>query len=275
MRKFYKRGCKFRALLASVLVAMLAPINPAFGAELALVIDDLGYHKARGMRAIELPGAVTVAVLPFAPHTSSLVEHAAQHRKDVIVHQPMEPHPASRVRNEHGTLMLGMADFEFAATLTAALDAVPTRVGVSNHTGSLLTQHRVPMLRVMREIDQRGLFFLDSRTTAETVALDVALEQGIPALKRDVFLDHEPTADAIHAAFEASLHMARRKGHAVVIGHPYAITLEYLERRLAALPADVRLVRAAELAHRRARISHPGVLAQPPDLRSLHISPGR
>ncbi len=275
MQRFFKRAYRLRGLFTSLLLAILAPVNSASGAELALVIDDLGYNKARGMRAIELPGAITVAVLPFAPHTRGLVEHAARHRKDVIVHQPMEPHPTARVRNEHGTLMLGMADIEFAATLTAALDAVPTRVGVSNHTGSLLTQHRLPMQRLMREIDERGLFFLDSRTTAETVALDVALEQGIPALKRDVFLDHEPTAAAIHAAFEKSLHIARNKGHAVVIGHPYDITLDYLARRLTALPADVRLVRAAELAHRRVRINHPGVLAQPPDLRSLHISPGR
>jgi len=244
-------------------------------ADLALVIDDIGYSKSRGTRAIELPGAVTIGVLPFAPHTESLVRHAARHGKDVIVHQPMEPHPGPHVRNENGTLTLGMPPVEFAATLVAALDAVPTRVGISNHTGSLLTAHRTPMLHVMREINQRGLFFLDSRTSAHTVALEVAREHGVPAIRRDVFLDHVRTTDAIHQAFEKSLRVARRKGHAVVIAHPYGVTLSYLEQRLAELPADVRMVSAAELAARQASLRPATMLAQPPGLRSLHISPGQ
>ena len=244
-------------------------------ADLALVIDDVGYSKSRGLRAIALPGAVTIAVLPFAPHTKSLTRHAAQLGKDVIVHQPMEPHPGSHVRNEHGTLTLGMPQAEFAATLVAALDAVPSGIGVSNHTGSLLTAHRTPMLHVMREINQRGLFFLDSRTSTETVALKVAREQGVPAIRRDVFLDHVRTSAAIHQAFEKSLRVARHKGHAVVIAHPYSVTLNYLEERLAQLPPDIRLVSAADLAGRQTPAKPAAVLAQPPGLTSLRISPGQ
>jgi polysaccharide deacetylase 2 family uncharacterized protein YibQ len=168
-----------------------------------------------------------------------------------------------------------MAPTELTTAFTAALDAIPSRVGVSNHTGSLLTQHRTPMQHLMNEVHARGLFFLDSRTSAQTVALNVALETGVPALKRDVFLDHERNPEAIHTAFEKALRVARRQGYAVAIGHPYRETLDYLEMRLAALPNDVRLVKAADLAQRRARPVHPGVLAQPADLTSLHISPGR
>lgn len=244
-------------------------------ADLALVIDDVGYSKSRGARAIELPGAVTIGVLPFAPHTNALVQLAARRGKDVIVHQPMEPRPGPHVRNERGTLTLNMPQLEFATTLVAALDAVPGRVGVSNHTGSLLTAHRTPMLHVMQEINQRGLFFLDSRTSAETVALQVAREQGVPAIRRDVFLDHIRTPAAIHQAFERSLRIARRKGHAVVIAHPYGMTLNYLERRLARLPPDVRLVNAADLAARQTGPTPATMLAQPPGLTSLHISPGQ
>ena len=131
------------------------------------------------------------------------------------------------------------------------------------------------LLEELQGLEDRGLFFLDSRTTAETVALRVALEHGVPALKRDVFLDHERTTSAIHGAFERALQIARRNGHAVVIGHPYAITLDYLDKRLRSLPSDIQLVKAAELAQRRAQPSYPAVLAQPPGLRSLHISPGR
>ncbi len=244
-------------------------------AELAVVIDDVGYNKARGERAINLPGPVTIAVLPFAPHTSTLVEYATLLGKDVIVHQPMEPHASPHAREETGTLKLAMQEQDFDAALSAALDAVPAHIGLSNHTGSLLTAHDAPMRRLMRTLSTRGLFFLDSRTTADTVALDVARELGVPSLRRDVFLDHERTAAAVHAAFEKALNRARKQGHAVLIGHPYDLSLSYLDNRLAELPGDIELVRAADLAARQTRFSRPVVLARPAVPVSPHISPGR
>lgn len=276
MQKNCNRVCKASRRLIRHTVIFLSLCTQVQAAELALVIDDLGYSHERGLRAIELPGAVTLAVLPFAPHTPRLVEAAAAHSKDIIVHQPMEATPAPHVRFEQGTLTLAMRPREFTATFAAALDAIPSRVGVSNHTGSLLTEHRGPMNRLMKEIDRRGLFFLDSRTTADTVAMRVATEHGVPAITRDVFLDHVQTTEAIHAAFEKSLRIARRRGHAVVIGHPHSVTLDYLEYRLRRLPADVKLVTAAELSQRNSlRTNPPTVLAQPSGLTSLRISPGQ
>lgn len=246
---------------------------------LVIVIDDVGYNMSRGSRAIALPGPITIAVLPFAPHTPHLVEQAVIAGKDVIVHQPMQPQPSAHAREEHGTLRLEMAPHKFDALVSAALDAVPGRVGLSNHTGSLLTAHHLPMQRLMQQLSKRGLYFLDSRTTAQTVALTVAQQFGVPALKRDVFLDHVPTAHAIHQAFERALYVARQQGHAVLIGHPYPVSLDYLEARLRELPNDIKLVTASTLLQQKAQqnppaISHPEVFAQPPGLTSLHISPG-
>ncbi len=278
MQRYFKRACNFYTLLGVFGISCLLHGTTVLAAELALVIDDVGYSKSRGMRAAELPGAITLGVLPFAPHTASLMQHAARHGKDVIVHQPMQAQPGPHVRREQGTLTLDMAPLEFAATFSAALDAVPSRVGVSNHTGSLLTTYRAPMQHLMREISQRGLFFLDSRTSADTVALTVAREAGVPALRRDVFLDHVRTPAAIHNAFDKALRIAHRKGHAVVIAHPYRMTLNYLEKRLADLPNGVQTVSLAELAARPAalkRAEPPTVLAQPPGLTNLHISPGQ
>lgn len=260
---------------------------PAVSADLAIVIDDVGYNWQRGHRAINLPGAITIAVLPFAPHTQALVRDANRLGKDVIIHQPMEPQPSPRVKTETGTLTLGMQADEFDQVLKRSFAAVHQPSGLSNHTGSLLTQHTLPMVRVMTELAQRGLYFLDSRTTAATVALDIARQMGVPAVRRDVFLDHHRTADAIHAAFDQALRIARYQGHAVLIAHPYPISLDYLEHRLPDLPEDIRLVHAATLATkmtRQDRISDPvaarvttdpATPGRPEHLGYLHISPGR
>ena len=216
-----------------------------FAGDLVIVIDDVGYSVTRGARAIALPGPITIAVLPFAPHTPHLVKQAVSAGKDVIVHQPMQPQPSAHAREEQGTLRLEMTPHKFDALVSAALDAVPGRVGLSNHTGSLLTAHHQPMQRLMQQLSQRGLYFLDSRTTAQTVALNVAQQFGVPALKRDVFLDHVPTADAIHQAFEQALYVARQQGHAVLIGHPYPVSLEYLEARLPSVQTTSSLANSA------------------------------
>ncbi len=232
----------------AVWVVLTCTAGAALAADLAIVIDDVGYSKSRGLRAVHLPGPVTIAVLPFAPHTRQLAAEATRVGKDVIIHQPMEPRPGPTVREEAGTLTLNMATEEFDDALHQALQSVPEHIGLSNHTGSLLTAHHAPMARLMSTLSSRGLFFLDSRTTADTVAMDVARRMGVPAVRRDVFLDHYRTPRDIHAAFEQSLRIARQRGYAVLVGHPYPISLDYLERRLPALPHDVRLVHAADLA---------------------------
>lgn len=257
------------------MVICLSANQPFHAAELAVVIDDVGYNKARGLRAVNLPGPVTIAVLPFAPHSDKLAQMAANRGHDVIVHQPMEGRPSANNLEEHGTLKLHMHAHDFDSALNAALEAIPQSVGLSNHTGSLLTAHQNPMRRVMVQLRSRNLFFLDSRTTADTVAHAVAQELGVPALRRDVFLDHDPRPEAIQAAFQKALRIARRQGHAVIIGHPYGNSLNFLETRLANMPEDITLVSAGALVRQSPPVSHQVVLARQPGPKSPHISLGQ
>jgi polysaccharide deacetylase 2 family uncharacterized protein YibQ len=162
---------------------------------------------------------------------------------------------------------------------------LPNVTGVNNHTGSLLTAHRLPMEQLMAGIARRGLYFLDSRTTPHTVAESTARALQVPTLRRDVFLDHVRSEASLEAAFAQSLAIARRRGQAVVIAHPYAITVAFLEEKLAALPGDVVLTTLSELVpHKRvpeklatkkeAMPNDPGGLALFGSPASPSISPG-
>ena len=260
-----------RALLWGLsLLLGLAWTLPVWGNDLVVVIDDVGYNKARGMRAVHLPGPVTLAVLPFAPHTQVLVDAAVAADRDLLIHQPMQTQSSPHARMEHDTLHMGMNEAEMHEALTRALRAIPNRVGLNNHAGSLLTQHRAPMRSVMTELSKRNLIFLDSRTTAETVAYETANEMGVLAFKRDVFLDNIRTPEAINEAFQKALRVARKNGTAIIIGHPYPATLDYLETALEHLPADIRLVGISELALKRR-----ATLAQRTGPKSPRISLGR
>lgn len=199
---------------------------------IAIIIDDLGYQFAAGRRAIDLPGPVAFAVLPGTPSGRRLAQIAYERGKEVLLHMPLEPvdhhGPA-----EPGALLLDMSRSTFRTTFADAIATVPHAVGVSSHRGSLLTRHPGHMGWLMEEIRQRhDLFFIDSYTTHESIAVRIAAEAGVSATKRDVFLDHERTAEAVSREFERLKNMARKRGTAVAIGHPFPETLAVLEREI-------------------------------------------
>lgn len=217
-------------LLFGLKVAAADPLPPA----ITIIIDDLGYHPQIAAGLMALPQPVTLAILPHSPTGRELAVHATDHGHEVMLHLPMES--SIGMNPGPGTLGTDMNADEFSRTLIGDLDALPGIVGVNNHMGSLLTSRRDAMGLVMRELAERGsLFFVDSRTSVVTVAEDTARLFGIPSTRRDVFLDNERTHAAIDARFDELLEKARRNGHAVAIGHPYAETLTVLRRRLSNL----------------------------------------
>jgi uncharacterized protein len=209
-------------------------VVPAKGASIALIsiiIDDLGNNLQLGRRTIRLPGPVACAILPHTPFGAPLAQEAYENNKEIILHLPMQS--ADETEPGPGSLHSRMGAAEIATTLDDDLRTVPYAAGVSNHMGSLLTQRSEPMRWLMQALARRGsLFFVDSRTTADTVAAKTARELGVPNLERNVFLDDDRTIDAITQQFERLIALARKHGSALAVGHPYPETLELLERRL-------------------------------------------
>jgi uncharacterized protein len=245
--------------------------NSGITAELAIVIDDLGYHADRAERILHLPGPLTLAVLPNTPGAVQIAQRAPGFGKEVILHQPMEATPSRWALREPGTLMASMSAREFDRTFEAALDRLPNLAGVSNHTGSLLTSSPAAMQRLMAIVKKRNLYFLDSRTTIATVALAVAEANLVPATRRDIFLDNVISLEAIHSAFKDAIAKARRNGKAIVIGHPHEATIRYLEHVLYALPDDITLVSAGSLAYS----SYPATAVPQQVAMSPHRAPGQ
>ena len=230
----------------SIAILLWCFAQPALGARLAIIIDDIGYNGPLGRRAVDLDGAFTLAVLPFTPHTLELAQRAHKQGKEIILHAPM-----SNTRHMplgKGGLDSSMDYDEFMDILRANLADVPHLAGVNNHMGSQLTQEPEPMGWVMDELVRRGLYFVDSRTSAASQAFAVALAYGVPALKRDVFLDNIRTREHISEQLLKAVQLAKRRGSAVAIGHPYPQTLNVLEHAPRLLAKHgVELVFASDL----------------------------
>lgn len=201
--------------------------------KLVIIIDDLGHVLSNGQRAADLPGPVTLSILPYTRHGDRIARRAHQAGKEIMLHAPM-----SNLRNHPlgaGGLTPEMSEQEFRATFAASLLQIPHVQGVNNHMGSELTQYRPQMTWLMEELLNNELYFVDSRTSSDTVAANVAAEFGIPHLSRHVFLDNEPSREAIDERFTVAIERARKDGLAVAIGHPYRETLDYLADRLPSL----------------------------------------
>ena len=236
-----------RGLLTALLL-LLTGASFADAPRIAIIIDDLGYHLANGRRAIRLPGPITFSFLPGSPRAQQLADHAHENGKDVLLHLPLQAH-SSDVRREPAQIDLYMSRETMSDVVDAALRSVPHAIGVNSHRGSLLTRHPGHMQWLMEEIhDRENLFFIDSYTHHESVALQIAYETGVSAAKRDVFLDPDRSPETVAREFERMKTLARQRGQVVAIGHPYPSTLELLERELPRLLEEgFELVSVSEL----------------------------
>ncbi len=206
--------------------------------KISIIIDDLGYRLDAGRRAIRLPGPITFAVIPGTPRGRLLATEAHASGKEVLLHLPLQAKPNETSIEPIG-IRLDMNRQEFTSTFERALSAVPHAIGINSHRGSLLTRHPGHMLWLMEEIRARdNLFFVDSYTTHHSVALRIADETGVPARKRDVFLDPDRETATVAREFARMKRLADQRGSIIAIGHPYPATLDYLEQELPKLAAE-------------------------------------
>ena len=217
---------RYLLCLLFCLMAGVAQAAPAGKAYLSIIIDDLGQSTERDSRTLALPGPVTMAIMPDTPHATDFARQAHKAGKTVILHMPMDPATGPYAWHP------GIPIEDLSQRLNAALAKVPYAAGINNHMGSRMTAQREPMAWLMGELQRRHLFFVDSRTSAATVAAAEAQAQGLAHVSRDVFLDDVRTPEAIAGQLQQGIDLARRQGSAVLIGHPYPQTLEVLAREL-------------------------------------------
>jgi len=222
-------------------------------ARLAIIIDDLGGDRTAADTLLALPFPLTASVLPNLQFSTEVADEAYRRGDHVMLHLPMQAESESQPgapAPEPVELRVGMSESQVKSILASMLATVPHAGGVNNHEGSRATSDPELMNEVMAAIRERGLYFIDSRTTASTVAYDAAESAGVPSASRKVFLDDIQTKDAILAQLELAARAARRDGSAIAIGHPRPTTIAALADGLPRLRSEgVQLVFASEMVH--------------------------
>ena len=224
-----------------------ATVHPESKPGIALIIDDMGYDLDMAKSLLDLDLALNLAVLPNAPFTKKIAEAAQSKRCEVILHLPMEPENHPHVDAGPGALLTKMSENEIRMLFEEHLKQVPGARGVNNHMGSRFTRSEAKMATLLRELKRKGLFYVDSRTTNRTVALDVARRMGVPATERSVFLDNELDHEAMAFQLQRLLAMGRHSGKAVGIAHPHPETVDFLRKNLHLLKEEAKVVHVSEM----------------------------
>ena len=193
---------------------------------IAIIIDDMGHSYDQGVELINLPFPLTLSFLPERPYTKRLIEMANFHRKEIMLHAPMQNSMGFGLG--YGGLSKNMTEATLKKTLLNSFEKINYMVGVNNHMGSVLTTDPLTMKWVMQTISQYPFYFVDSRTSADSVAANMAAQYNIPNLSRDIFLDHQQERDFIQNQFLKLIDLAKKNGTAIAIGHPHPETVKYL-----------------------------------------------
>jgi hypothetical protein len=216
----------------------------------AIVIDDLGYDGKLARQFLKIEAPLSFSVLPHGPFSKDIARRVHRAGHDLLLHLPMEPKGYPHVNPGAGALLTAMNDEELVQVLQESLDSLPLIRGVNNHMGSKFCEYEQKLRPVMEELKNRGLFFLDSRTTSKTQAYRMAQQFKIRSAERNVFLDNIQDAHAIRGQLKRLVQLARLKGEAIGIAHPHKVTLKVLREDIPKLSKEgVEVVPVSQLVH--------------------------
>lgn len=221
----------------TLIVIHFVPLTPPLpdGPLVTIIMDDLGrsIHTAKALLA--LPQPVTFAIIPGEAHAVQVAKLAHLSGYEVMLHTPMEPQGYPAVNPGDDALFVEYSDEEIRRRLDQFLTDLPYVTGINNHMGSRFTEDARALTPVMKSLQEKGLFFVDSRTTGHSLAALTARRHKVPTMERDVFLDNVAEVDAIVTQIRKLEGKARKRGVAIGICHPYPETLEALRREIPGL----------------------------------------
>ncbi|MEA2020892.1 MAG: divergent polysaccharide deacetylase family protein [Candidatus Caldatribacteriota bacterium] len=202
-----------------------------YSPRIAFIIDDFGYEKGVAEKMMDLDFPVTLSILPFLQYSKEIAEEGYKKNQEIMLHLPMEAKNSS-ANPGPGAIRSYMSEEDIRKTVRDCIDSVPCISGMNNHMGSKITEDERIMKFIFEELKKNdlGLYFVDSKTSLNSIAYDLALEMGINSIERTVFLDNEEDMDYIKGQLLEAKELAFKKGKVVAIGHDRINTYYVLKR---------------------------------------------
>ncbi len=236
--KVKKGEIKGKKILSMKLAVRKIPIQRLIleqpKAKVAIIIDDLGMGGRATKELLAIDRPLNFSILPFLPHSKDTATEATKKGFLVMLHLPMEPkgYPGPDKVPGKGAILMNTSQKDIAEIITQNLSNIPYVQGVNNHMGSRLTEDEEIMNLTLKELKKRDLFFVDSKTSDESVAYREARRLGLKCRERDVFLDNEIDLNYIKGQIRLLAKIALNEGQAIGIGHAHSLTVRAIKETI-------------------------------------------
>jgi len=188
------------------------------GATLVFIIDDGGYDTYNLKLYTSLPFPIAIAVLPKLAHSKDCAAIVRNSGQELMLHQPMQAQNL-KLNPGEGAILPNMSLSEVYRQVSENIAEIGPIKGLNNHEGSLITCDVMKIGAVLDAVLDNGIFFVDSRTSAQTKAPQAALERDMKILERDVFIDDIISKEEMLAQIYRGLEIANKNGKVIMIGH--------------------------------------------------------
>ena len=211
---------------------------PYIKGRIGIIIDDFGYRNDEVSDGfLELNASLTYAIIPGHEHSRSFGEKAKNAGFEVIVHMPME-NTGRTYGEEEFVLTTEMASETIERRINKAFDQIPSAIGMNNHQGSKSSADQSVMSTLAKVLKKQKKFFVDSRTTVETVAETTMEVYGVPTARRNIFLDNDDDEEKIARQLKKLAIKSQENGFAIGIGHVKPKTLNVFKQEIPKLQKD-------------------------------------
>jgi hypothetical protein len=201
--------------------------------KVAIIIDDMGNSLEALQEICNLKKPVTISILPLSAYAIETALMAHENELEVMLHFPGESLNHQEGNDDSsGIIRSGMSEEEIKAMVEDFLERVPYVEGANNHMGSKITQDEPVMRPILDLLKGKNLYFLDSRTSSNSIAYDLAKKMGLRSAYRNIFLDSSIGANFTKQKLTELCRLAQRNGKAIGIGHPFPETLQALKENI-------------------------------------------
>ncbi len=215
----------------------------------AIILDDAGEDTVELEEALSIRAPLTISILPGLPKSAVVANRVLKNGKEVMLHLPMEPVNGKYVKYDNSMILVSMQDKKIKEFVERSINEVPAAIGVNNHMGSKATQDRRVMNAALDVVKEKGLYFVDSRTSRSSIAYEVAREKGLKSFQNYIFLDVNTSPEVIEKRLMELVAAAQKKGKAIGIGHiTRKETIDVLKRKIPEYEAaGVKFVSVSDL----------------------------
>ena len=215
--------------------------------KIALIFDDLGesVKDLKEIYSFKIP--LTVSIIPELKFSKNIAYIAQRCNFSILIHLPLEPKDSEKYKTDKYTFISSsLSKRKIEALLRRYLNYVRIAIGVNNHMGSKATEDPWLMRIVLKDLKQRNLIFIDSRTSVNSCAFDLAKKMGVKAAYNEGFLDSFDDKEKIREKIYELVKEARKKEAIIVIAHPRKSTFEVLREELPKIKKEITFITIEE-----------------------------